>query len=75
MSATLQSEARDNTRLFVRISEFSFAEFSVPIKHCFRCVPHPAIASLPTDKLPGHGLIQQISRWLRRPRGESTTLP
>jgi hypothetical protein len=74
MKPTFQSNAGHRGRLIIPVSEFSFAVWPVQIHHEFRCVPHAPHSRITKDKLPWRGLIQQVSRWLRRSRGESTAL-
>jgi hypothetical protein len=57
MKIALQSEPRENARFFVRISEFSFAAYSVQINHVFRCLPRSEIES---HNLRQHEIIQRI---------------
>jgi hypothetical protein len=75
MKMSFQSKSVNRGRLIIPVSEFSFAAWPVRINHDFRCVPHALRPSIAPKKSQWRGLVQQISRWLRRPCGEATALP
>jgi hypothetical protein len=66
MKITLQSEPREKARFFVRISEFSYTEFPVPIKREFRCVLHPAGSTTKTHERLLLRIFQALVRTVRQ---------